>query len=205
MNSFSAASPLPRPAWQAMVGAMTWRRALVAALLALLVAVALNPIFVVPFGVLLGRMMFIAALLLLVFSIAAAWRSSRLPPWLVQVLAVVVTAPFATLLAYLPSVDGNVTDLLARQERVVGIFLITCTVLLIAPLLALGALYRERDAQARSAQLAFALERSTLEKEALDACAEAAAGADRAALFFSTHWPTSRSSSNRDRRRRRRC
>ena len=41
--------------------------------------------------------------------------------------------------------------------------------LVIAPLLALGALYRERDAQARAAQLGFALERSTLEKEALDA------------------------------------
>jgi sensor histidine kinase YesM len=50
-----------------------------------------------------------------------------------------------------------------------GFIYITITVLVIAPLLALGALYRQRDAQARSAQLAFALERSTLEKEALDA------------------------------------
>ena len=204
MNSVSVASP-PRPGWQAIVGALTWRRPVVAALLALIVAAALNPIFVVPFAVLLGRMMFIAALLLLAFSVAGAWQPARLRPWLLQVLAVVVTAPFATLLAYLPSVDGNVADLLAREERVMGIVYITCTALLIAPLLALGSLYRERDAQARSAQLAFALERSTLEKEALDACAEAAAGADRAALFFSTHWPTSRSSSNRDRRRRRRC
>jgi hypothetical protein len=188
MNSVSVASP-PRPGWQAIVGALTWRRPVVAALLALIVAAALNPIFVVPFAVLLGRMMFIAALLLLVFSVAGAWQPARLRPWLLQVLAVVVTAPFATLLAYLPSVDGNVADLLAREERVMGIVYITCTAL----------------AQARSAQLAFALERSTLEKEALDACAEAAAGADRTALFFSTHWPTSRSSSNRDRRRRRRC
>jgi len=35
--------------------------------------------------------------------------------------------------------------------------------------LALGALYRERDAQARSQALAFALERETLERQALDA------------------------------------
>jgi LytS/YehU family sensor histidine kinase len=137
--ALDAASPPPRSSWKAMVGAL------------------------------LGRMLFIAALLLLVFSVAAAWPSTRLPPWLVQVLAVVVTAPFATLLAYLPSVDGNVAELLAREERVMGMVYITCTVLLIAPLLALGALYRERDAQARSAQLAFALERSTLEKQALDA------------------------------------
>lgn len=194
-----------QPAWQEIVGALTLRRVVVAALLALLVATLLNPIFVVPFGVLLGRMMIIAALLLLAFSVAGASRSTRLPRWLVQVLAVVVAAPFATLLAYLPSVDGRVMEVLSHEGRVMGFIDITATVLLIAPLLALGALYRERDAQARSALLAFALERSTLEKEALDACAEAAAGADRAALFFSTHWPTSRSSSNRDRRRRRRC
>ena len=42
--------------------------------------------------------------------------------------------------------------------------------LVIAPLLALGALYRERDAQARARRsCSFALERSTLEKQALDA------------------------------------
>lgn len=165
----SLASPPSRPTWATIVGALTWRRAVVAALLAVVAAGALNPIFVIPFGVLLARMLFIAALLLLVFSVAGAWRSSRLPPWLAQVLAVVVAAPFATLLAYLPSVDGRITDLLAHGGRVMGFIDITATVLFIAPLLALGALYRERDAQARSAQLAFALERSTLEKAALDA------------------------------------
>ena len=83
MNSVSVASP-PRPGWQAIVGALTWRRPVVAALLALIVAAALNPIFVVPFAVLLGRMMFIAALLLLVFSVAGAWQPARLRPWLLQ-------------------------------------------------------------------------------------------------------------------------
>jgi LytS/YehU family sensor histidine kinase len=41
--------------------------------------------------------------------------------------------------------------------------------LVIAPLLALGALYRERDAQARHQALRFELEKSVLEKQALDA------------------------------------
>ncbi len=165
----SVERPPLRPTWTAIVGALTWQRAVVAALLAVLAASALNPIFAIPFGVLLARMLFIAALLLLVFSVAGAWRSSRLPPWLAQVLAVVVAAPFATLLAYLPSIDGRITNLLSHEGRVMGFIDITATVLFIAPLLALGALYRERDAQARSAQLAFALERSTLEKAALDA------------------------------------
>jgi LytS/YehU family sensor histidine kinase len=81
----------------------------------------------------------------------------------------VLAAPVATLLAYMPSIDGNLTLLLHHEGRVMGFIYITTVVLVIAPLLALGALYRERDAQARAAQLGFALEKSTLEKEALDA------------------------------------
>ena len=50
-----------------------------------------------------------------------------------------------------------------------GYTIIAGSALAIGPLLALGALYRERDAQARSAALHFELERSTLEKQALDA------------------------------------
>ena len=46
---------------------------------------------------------------------------------------------------------------------------ITGTALLVAPVLALGALYRERDAQARNQALQFELERSELETQALDA------------------------------------
>ena len=50
-----------------------------------------------------------------------------------------------------------------------GFVWITGSVLAIAPVLALGALYRERDAQARNQALRFELERSELEKQALDA------------------------------------
>jgi LytS/YehU family sensor histidine kinase len=169
MNSVSSASPSFRPAWQEILGTLSWKRAVLSALLAVLVAAVLNPIFSVPFGVLVGRMVFIAALLLLAFGVAGAWHPSRMAPWLAQVLAVVFAAPIATLLAYLPSVGGDLTAMLAHEGRVMGFIYITATVLVIAPVLALGALYRQRDAQARSAQLSFALERSTLEKEALDA------------------------------------
>jgi signal transduction histidine kinase len=166
----SSVAPAPlRPAWRVIVGALTWRRVVVAGLLAVVVATILSPHFVTPFSVLLGRMIFIAALLLLVFSVAGAWQSRRLPGWLVQVIAVALAAPFATLLAYLPSVDGDLRAMLTHESLIMGFIDITASVLLIAPLLALGSLYRERDAQARSAQLAFELERSTLEKEALDA------------------------------------
>ena len=169
MNTAHSVSPTFRPVWQEILGSLTWKRAALSALLALLVAALLNPIFSVSFGVLVGRMIFIAAVLLLAFGAAGAWHPRRMPPWLAQVLVVVAAAPIATLLAYLPSVDGDLTKMLVHEGRLWGFIDITVTVLVIAPLLALGSLYRQRDAQARAAQLAFALERSTLEKEALDA------------------------------------
>jgi LytS/YehU family sensor histidine kinase len=91
------------------------------------------------------------------------------PRWLAPVVAVALTAPVATLLAYMPSVDGRLGGILEHEGRITGFILITGVALVIAPLIALGALYRERDTQARAERLAFELERSTLEKQALDA------------------------------------
>jgi LytS/YehU family sensor histidine kinase len=168
MTSATAAPPVVQSALQSILGAITWKRAAIAALLALLIAAALNPVFSVPFWVLLGRMVFIAAVLLVAFAAAGAWHPSRMPRWLAQVLAVVLAAPVATLLAYMPSIGGNLTELLHHEGRVMGFIYITTVVLVIAPLFALGALYREREAQMRAALLGFQLERSTLEREALD-------------------------------------
>jgi signal transduction histidine kinase len=168
----AATLPLAEPsraAARAVLQALTWRRAALAVLLAVLAAAALKPIFMVPFGVLVGRMVFIAAFLLLAFGVAGAWQPRRMAAWLTQVIAVVVAAPIATLLAYLPSVGGDLTEMLSHEGMASGFLFITLTVLLIAPALALGALYRQRDSEAQTAQLAFALERSTLEREALDA------------------------------------
>jgi LytS/YehU family sensor histidine kinase len=91
------------------------------------------------------------------------------PRWLAPVLAVALMAPVATLLVYLPSLDGRLAAMLEHGGRRSGFILITGVALVIAPLLALGALYRERDTQARAERLSFELERSTLEKQALDA------------------------------------
>jgi signal transduction histidine kinase len=169
MTPATTLGPDLQPPRQALGEALTWRRAAVAALLAIVAAALLKPAFSVSFGVLLGRTAFVAAVLLLVFAVAGAWPTRRIAPWLAQVLAVVVAAPFATLVAYLPSVDGRLDRMLVHEGRITGFLFITATALVIGPLVALVALYRQRDAQARAAQLAFALERSTLEREALDA------------------------------------
>ena len=152
-----------------MLGALTLRRVIVAIVLAVSVAAALNPLFMTPFVVLLGRTLVIAMVLLLVFIAAGLWRPAWAPSWLVRVVAVAVAAPVATFIVYLPAVGGDVSAVLAHENRVSGFILIAGCSLVIGPLLALSALYRERDAQAHSQSLQFALERSTLERQALDA------------------------------------
>jgi signal transduction histidine kinase len=154
---------------RAMIAAVTWPRVMVALVLAVTVASALNPIFVTPFPVLFGRLLVIAMVLLLAFTGAGVWQLPGLPRWLAQVLAVGVAAPLATLIVYLPSVEGDVIALFNNEHRVAGFIWITGAALVIAPVLALGALYRERDAQARNQALRFELEKSTFEKQALDA------------------------------------
>ncbi|HEX6706579.1 MAG TPA: histidine kinase [Albitalea sp.] len=152
-----------------LLSALTLRRVMVAIVLAVSVAAALNPLFMTPFVVLLGRTLVIAMVLLLVFIAAGAWRQSLMPAWLVRVLAVALAAPIATFVVYLPAVGGDVSQVLAHEGRLSGFIIIASCSMIIGPLLALSALYRERDAQARSEGLQFALEKSVLERQALDA------------------------------------
>ncbi len=155
--------------WARFLAALSLRRVFVTIALALLAATLLSPAFVTPYPVLVGRLLVISLLLLLAFTAAGTWTPPSAPRWLMQVLAVAMAAPVATYLVYLPSVQGQLFEVLAHEGRQSGFLLITGTVLVIAPLLGLGALYRERDAQARNQALTFALERSQLERQALDA------------------------------------
>lgn len=154
------------PRWLA---SLTGRSVVVAAVLSVLVAVALNPVFISPFTQVLGRTMFVGMALLLVFTAAGHWRQTWLPRWLTQVFAVVLFAPLATLAAYLVSVNGDLSALLDNWPRISGILLISLAAAMVGVVMALGALYRERDAQARAEGLQFALERATLERQAADA------------------------------------
>ena len=152
---------------------LTGRSVAVALALGVLAAVALNPIFVTPFPVLLGRTLFLAVVLLLAFAVALEWPHDLvpawLPRWLVPVIAVALAAPVATFAVYLLWVGGNVRAFIDSPGALMGFAWIAGTGLVVGLLLTLGALVRERDAQARSQALQFALERETLQRQALDA------------------------------------
>lgn len=165
MNS-SVAAPSLLARWGA---ALTLRRVVTVLLLSALGAALLNPIFVTPFPVVLGRTLFVGMMLLLAFAGAELWPSRWLPRWLVQVLAVALVAPLATFVVYLFTVDGDVAQLFSHEGRVTGFAAISMTALVVGIVVAFGALYRARDAQARAAELQFALEKTTLERQTLDA------------------------------------
>ena len=75
--------------------------------LAVAVAALLNPIFEPSFIELLARTLFVALVSLLAFSAAGHWRRPPLPRWLVQVLALALAAPLATLAVYLLVAGGD--------------------------------------------------------------------------------------------------
>ena len=164
--------PSQRQAWQAFLAYLTPGRVGLALGLAGLAAVLLAPIFITPMPVLLGRTLFVGLLALLAFAAAGQWPR-RLPRWLArwlcQVLAVVLAMPVATLLVYLVAVGGDFASFWRSEGRLLGFFWIAGSGLFIGPLLAMGSLYRQRDAEARSQALRFELERSELERRALDA------------------------------------
>ena len=149
--------------------ALTWRRVLVVLGLSVLAAVVLNPVFVIPFTLLLGRTTTVGMALLLAYTAAGHWHRSWLPRWVAQLLAVVIVAPLATFTIYLFTVNGDVAALMRHEGLVSGFVSISVTALVVGVVVALGALYRERDAQARADRLQFALEKATLERQALDA------------------------------------
>jgi len=106
------------------------------------------------------------------FSVFEAWPR-RLPAWLarwvLQVVAVGVAVPVTTLALWILSTKPGAPPFWEAEDRFTGFMMLTFFGLLVAPWTALAALVRQREALARHQALAFALERSELERQALDA------------------------------------
>lgn len=89
--------------------------------------------------------------------------------WVLQVVAVAASIPITTLLIYLLSTAKDARPFWEDRSRMTGWMMLTFLGLLIAPWTALAAIVRQKEAFAREQKLAFALERSELEREAVDA------------------------------------
>ena len=168
-----ALTPPPPPSpW----AALSLRSVGIAVGLGVAAAVVLNPIFVTPFPVLLGRTMFLAMVLLLTHVATGAvlhrLMPARMPGWLrqtLQVAAVALAAPIAAFVGALVSAGGSVGVLWDTPARMLGFLWIAALALILGLVITAGALLREREHREAERALQFALERSRLEKQALDA------------------------------------
>ncbi len=158
---------LAQRCWQALV--RNRLRLSVAAALAVLAAVVLNPFTRDPFPHLLLEMFFVAAVLLVAYASAGAWKQTFVPPWVAQVVAVIVAAPLAELIVQLVAVDGDLLAFMSSRPRVIGFWWVTIGGSGAGLLVTTAALVRERDALAKSNALQFALEKERLERQAADA------------------------------------
>jgi signal transduction histidine kinase len=149
-----------------------WRRLRVALVASVLVGLALShgwkpgPIAV------LTRAVPIGIFELLVFGVLERWPR-RLPAWLarwaLQVVGVALAVPVATFTLYVLITEPGAPPFWRVPPRLQGFGFLTLLGLLVAPWIAMVALFRTISGHARSQALAFELERSELERRALDA------------------------------------
>jgi len=139
---------------------LAWRRVLFTLACSIILGLVLSihlgfPVIIEP--VILGL------IAMLLFGLFEQWPK-RLPAWLarwvLQVIGVALAMPLGTLVLYALG-DGAGGPSLLEELQMLG--------LLVAPWIALAVLVRQKDALARHQALAFDLERSELERQALDA------------------------------------
>lgn len=120
---------------------------------------------------LLGRTMVVALGALTAFGVLERWPR-RLPRWLarwaLQVAGVAVAIPLTTFGVYVAITAGTMDWFWQTESRVNGFMTISISGLMVGPWIAVAGIFRQRDDAARHQALAFELERSELERNALD-------------------------------------
>lgn len=150
----------------------SWRRLRFTLCACLLLSLLLLPGWTASYAVLIGRLTFVGMLALLAFGIFERWPA-RLPRWLahwpLQVLAVAIVIPPGVIGSYLVTTAGDSVPFWESSARMSGVSSMIFLGLLLAPWIAVSALVRQINGEARSQALAFELERSELERKALNA------------------------------------
>lgn len=151
---------------------LAWRRLRVVLITSLVLSILLLPGWQASWGVLFVRMVFVGCIQLLVFGLFER-RPARLPRWLarwaLQVAAVALVVPFAVAVVYSLTTFGDTVHWTRDEDRMGGFGLLTGAGILLTPWIAMSALYRHISDEAQRQALAFDLERSEYERNALDA------------------------------------
>jgi signal transduction histidine kinase len=167
----STAAASTTPPQRGLARAFNWRRVRTT----LISSVIIGAFFSLPMEtatyIVVFRAIVIGFCAMLAFGLFEQWPArepKRVPRWVLQLIGIVVAVPPATLLAYWLTTGGH-PDFDVEQKRVVGYMMLTFAGIFFGPWIALGAMLRERDAFAKTQALAFELERSELERKAVDA------------------------------------
>lgn len=119
-----------------------------------------------------GRVLVIAYAAMIAFGIFEQWPR-RLPRWVgrwvLQVMATAIVIPFTTVWIYNASTQPGAPPFWKDMPRMEGFAMLTGMGLFLCPWIALAALVRQKDALARHQALEFDLQRSELQRQALDA------------------------------------
>ncbi len=154
------AAPAPTPHGLALV--LGWRRLLLAFCVCVLMGLIISPGYTTtPAADVIAREMPVGLATLLAFGLFEQWPA-RLPGWLarwvLQVAGVACVIPITVLAVYLTITHGDPEPFWKNPLRLNGYFVMTMTGMLVAPWIAVTALFRKGE-----------LERRSLERSALDA------------------------------------
>jgi Histidine kinase len=149
-----------------------WRRFAVTLSLSTAIGLMLVPFWTSGAASVLTRTFSLGAVATLVFALFEQWPK-RLPRWLMrwvlQVTSVGLSMPLATITMYVVGTSRGAPPFWRDADRLGGFLTLMFLSVLIAPWMALAALIRQKEAFVREQALAFQLERSELERQALDA------------------------------------
>jgi hypothetical protein len=151
--------------------AWSWSRVRVM-LIAIAFPIAIQvPAWQTHYWILFARWLFLGFTLLAVFAFFERWPK-RLPHWIarwgLQIAMVALAIPLTTTLAYALTTLGLDSPWYQDSARLEGFSFMTIMSLLVAPWITVSALLRQIKGEAEKQALAFELERSQLERQALD-------------------------------------
>ena len=148
-----------------------WRRVRTVLLAALVLSLIALGGWKASWAVLFFRLVFLGMAQLLVFGVLERWPRtlpSWMARWVLQVVAVAVVVPFVVAIAYSLTTLGDAVHWTRDADRMSGFGMICGFGILVAPWVAMSALYRHISGQAQRQALAFDLERSQYERNAME-------------------------------------
>jgi hypothetical protein len=148
-----------------------WRRVRLTLIASILLGALLSLPMETATWIVVIRALIVGFSSMLAFGVFEQWPAQeprRLPRWVLQLLGIVAVVPLASLLAYWITTGGH-PEFALQQKRVVGYMMLTFMGLFFGPWIALAAMLQQREAFARTQALKFNLERSELERKAVNA------------------------------------